>query len=116
MRGLIAALLMLAFAQDSIAATERVGAFVTRLLVADEGRWGGCMVLLDRELSDFNLNCPSRWVTFSCTGDFTSKDNAYRMFDAAQMAMALGTAVDLTVDDQLKHNGYCYANRIDVRR
>ena len=55
-------------------------------------------------------------MSFSCSGDFTSKDIAYRMFDTAQMAYALGHQVAVVVDDTKKHNGYCYANSIQVKK
>jgi len=68
----------------------------------------------NQELSDHGLDCPNQWVSFSCTGTFTTKDIAYRMFDSAQMAYALGKEVFIEVDDTKKHNGFCYASRIDV--
>jgi hypothetical protein len=98
----------------SHAATAYLTANVTRTLVADQDRWGGCMVLLDKPVSSVGLNCPGNWVSFSCNGTFTSKDVAYRMFDSAQMAYALGKQVLILVDDMKKHNGFCYGNRIDV--
>ena len=87
---------------------------IVRTLVADAGRFGGCMARLDQDLAALGLSCPSGWVTFSCSGVFTSKDVAYRMFDSALMAFALGYRVTVLVDDAKKHNGYCYADRIDV--
>ena len=96
------------------AVTTSFMATVERTLVADEDRWGGCMVYTNVTLSDLGLDCRGRWVTFSCSGVHTTKDVAYRMFDSAQMAMALTKPVRLYVSDQKKHNDYCYANRIDV--
>ncbi len=90
------------------------GAKVIRVLIADEGRFGGCMARLDRNISTVGLNCPGSWVSFSCTGDFTSKDVAYKMLETAQMAMALDRWVGVYVDDSRLHNGWCYANRIDM--
>jgi len=96
------------------AATRFVNGNVVRTLVADQERFGGCMAKLDRALSDYFLDCPGSWVSFSCSGVFTTKDIAYRMFDSAQMAFALGRSVNVQVDDTKKHNGHCYAQRIDV--
>jgi hypothetical protein len=96
------------------AATAYVTANVLRTLVADQDRWGGCMVFLDQPLAGAGLNCPSNWVSFSCNGTFTTKDVAYRMLDSAQMAYALGKQVLIQVDDTRKHNGYCYGSRVDV--
>lgn len=102
------------FALPAQTATKVVNANVVRTLVADEERFGGCMAKLDRALVNFGLDCPGSWVTFSCSGTFTTKDVAYRMFDSAQMAFALGKSVSVQIDDTKKHNGHCYARRIDV--
>jgi hypothetical protein len=98
----------------SYAATAYVPASVERTLVADRDRWGGCMILIDQQLSDYGLDCPSRWISFSCNGTFTTKDVAYRLFDSVQMAVALGKRVQVEVDDTRKHNGYCFGSRVDV--
>ena len=98
----------------SSATTVYVTASVERTLIADQDRWGGCMILLDKQPSDYGLDCPSRWVSFSCNGTFTTKDVAYRMFDSAQMAAALGKRLVVEVDVTRKHNGYCYGSRVDV--
>ena len=98
----------------SDAVVKRVTANVERTLVAGDGRFGGCMVKTQVKFQQEGLNCPAKWVTFSCTGDFTSKDVAYRMFDSALMAFALGNQVSIEVDDSKKHNGFCYVRRIDV--
>ena len=116
MKRFIIMLLMLSMGLVTVghATTAVVVTTINRTLVADNGRWGGCMVLLKKTLADAGLSCPSRWVSFSCDGVFTTKDVAYRMFDSAQMAYTLGQRVIVWVDDTKKHNGYCYANRIDV--
>jgi len=114
---MICAMLLLAgFATASDAAQVSVTGHVIRTMVADQDRWGGCMAQLDVKLSTQGLNCPSRWVSFSCSGDYTAKDIAYRMFDTAQMAYAMGHRVTVSVNDAKKHNGYCYANRIEVKK
>ena len=65
--------------------------------------------------SDSGLNCPvGKWVTFSCTGELTSKSSAMRLYDSAQLAFVTGRTVRIWVDDTKKHNGYCFASRIDV--
>ena len=102
------------YAPASYAATVKVKGLITKTVVADEGRWGGCMVSMDKKLADSGLDCPSKWVSFSCSGVFTEKDIAYRMFDQAQMAFALERKVEIYVDDTKKHNDYCYGNRINV--
>jgi len=107
--------LLVMFAVPSAYADQgAIVAKVTRTLVAGDGRWGGCMVMLDVRINTALPNCPGSWVSFSCTGDFTTKDAANRMFDSAMMAKALDKRVRLFVDDTKKQNGYCYAWRVDV--
>ena len=96
------------------AAIERIEAKVLRTLTSGDGRFGGCMVQLDQSLADSGLRC-TNWVTFSCTGVHTSKDEGFRMFESAQMAFALDKTIVLEVDDLKKHNGHCYARRVDVK-
>ena len=98
----------------SDAVVKGVTANIERTLVTGDGKWGGCMVKTQVNFQQLGLNCPAGWVTFSCTGDFTSKDVAYRMFDSALLAFALGNPVFMAVDDSKKHNGFCYVGRIDV--
>ena len=97
------------------ATTAEVVAEVRRTLTVADERFGGCMVLLSVSPSEKGLDCPeSRWVTFSCTGTYTSKSNALRMYDSAQLAFVTGRTVRVWVDDTKKHNGHCFVDRIDV--
>ena len=105
-----------------VAATASVEARVTRTLATsetdDEGnvKFGGCMVELDTTLATQapNLSCPGRWVTLSCSGDFATRSNAMRMLDSAQLAFVSNRRLRLYVNDELKHNGRCFAYRVDV--
>ena len=91
-----------------------IEARITRTLAAAEA-FGGCMAALDVSPSDSGLNCPvGKWVTFSCTGEHTSKADALRMFDSAQLAFITGRRVRVWVDDTRKHNSHCFVSRIDV--
>ncbi len=95
--------------------TTSVTTKVTRTLAVANDDWGGCAAQVEASLVDEGLtNCNDRWVTFSCSGDHASKSNAVRMFDQAQMAFALDRQVRIYVDDTKSHNGFCFANRIDV--
>jgi hypothetical protein len=91
-------------------------ATVTRTLVTGSNTYGGCMAVLDQAINTATPtpNCPGNWVTFSCVGTYTSKDLGFHMLDQAQLALALNKSVLVTVDDTKKHNGYCFAFRIDV--
>ena len=98
----------------SHAATESVAAEVKRTLTVADEKFGGCMVQLSVSPSEKGLDCSTKWVTFSCTGTYTSKSSALRMYDSAQLAFVTGREVQVWVDDTKKHNGHCFANRIDV--
>ena len=97
------------------ATTEQVVAEVRRTLTVADESFGGCMVALSVSPSEMGLSCPEgKWVTFSCTGTYTSKSSALRMYDSAQLAFVTGRTVRVWVDDTKKHNGHCFASRIDV--
>ena len=89
---------------------------ITKTLTVASDKFGGCMVLMDAPLANSGLNCQGKWVTFSCVGEFTSKERAQRLFESAQLAFALGMRVRLQVTDNKKHNGWCFADRVDVIR
>ena len=108
--GLAAALL----AAPASALTAEVAAEVTRTLTVSDERFGGCMAALSVPPSEEGLDCQTKWVTFSCTGVYASKSSAQRMFDSAQMAFVTGRSVRVWVDDEKKHNGHCFADRVDV--
>ena len=121
--------LLLLMAPYADAATAKIKGEVTQTLVADDGRWGGCMARLSERLADHGLDCPGTWVTFNCAdkdapgsdpdgdrSDSAARDMAFRMFDSAQMAFALGKPVLVEVTDLKKRNGHCSARRIDVLR
>lgn len=97
------------------AATETVSGKVLRVLTIADGSFGGCMVLLDQSVPGAGLDCPGNWVTFSCTGDYTTVNQAKSMFEAAQVAFALDRRVNVRVDDTRRHNGWCYADRFEIR-
>ena len=98
------------------AAKGSVKTTIQRTFISNPSVFGGCMADIGRRVSAAlpELDCDSYWVTFSCSGDFNSKDIAYKMYDSALMSVALGTELLLWIDDSKKHNGHCYAERVDV--
>lgn len=111
---LLAIVMTMLVAPTVHAAEARITGKVVRTMVVD-GRWGGCMVELNTSISAQLPGCPiHKWITFSCSGTFNTKDIAYRKFDSAQMAKALNRRVMIWVTDAKKHNGFCYGFRIDV--
>ena len=111
--GMVAGLMVLGAGGVSAEMAWVKGVKVTQTL-SDAGAYGNCMVFVNKPLSDVIGNCPSNWVTFSCKGTYNSKDAGQRKFESAQLAMALGYRVSLFVDNTKKHNGFCYARRIDI--
>ena len=107
------AMLPLASASAAVASFQ---ATVTRTLATAGDNFGGCMVALSVPPSDEGLACPvdKNWVTFSCSGTHTTKANALRMLDAAQLAFVTARPVRVWVNDAKTHNGYCFVERIDV--
>ena len=98
------------------AATGQLSGNVKRVLM-DEDRYGHCLVRLDKDIREATgLNCKGDYVTMDCQGTYLDKVQAYKMFDLAQMAMALDKRIGVVVDDSRTHSDYCLATRIDVLR
>ena len=85
-------------------------------MVTADSRFGGCLAALTVNPQTKLGSCGKTWVTFSCSGHFTDSIRAYRMLDQAQLALAMNKSVIVGIQDDKKHNGYCFANRIDVDR
>ena len=115
----IAAMIMIAWACITVhispaqASSGTVHANATMILMTGDTDFGGCMVRLDKPADSVLSSCPSPWISFSCTGDFNAKDQAYKMLDLVQMSIALKTKVYVKFTDAQKHNGWCVAKRID---
>jgi len=97
-------------------ATAVLNGKVDRVMIQNDGGFGGCMAQLSVNPKAVLPACGSGWVTFSCTGDFTGPVSAYRSVDQAQLALAANKHVLVIIDDSRRHNGYCFASRIDVVR
>ena len=97
------------------AAEARMSTAVVRTLASEDGSYGGCMAQLSASIAEATgLDCPGRWVAFSCSGEHASKAEAMRLYDAAQLAFVSGRQAMVRLDDARKHGGYCFAPRIDV--
>lgn len=100
---------------EAHAATAKLSTTVEQFLIT-ENSFGNCMVRLGSNPRSQLPNCGNSWVSFSCDGTYTSKAVAYRMLETTQMAFALEKEVSVYVDDSRKHNGYCLAYRVDLRK
>ena len=110
------AVVLLSVAAQASAATGNVTAYVNRVLIGGDATYGGCMALLSVSPQSVLGSCGPSWVSFSCSGAFTDPVRGYRMLDQAQLALATGKRVQAFFQDDKKHNGYCFASRIDVQR
>lgn len=101
-------LMVSAFTQS---ATEWQSGIVTELL-ADTQFYGGCMI----KSPDFqpSVNCRSEWVSLDCNGEYNSKVDARRMWETAQMAVALGSKVNVVINDAKKHNDFCVVDTVGL--
>ena len=102
------------WAGASQADTANVTAFVEKTMVTADGTRGGCMASLSSDPAAKLPACRKTWVTFSCDGTHTDPLLAYRMLDQAQLALATGLQVQVTVTDEKQHEGYCFVERIKV--
>ena len=113
---LIAPILMLGMTAQALAAAGNVVAQIDRVLMTADGTYGGCMAALSVDPQTVLPSCQSWWVTFSCSGIFTDALSAYRMVDLAELAIATDKKSQIFFRDDMTHNGYCFAYRIDVQR
>ena len=107
-------LMSLSFTNQAMSLYAWNSGSVTRTLV-DGNNYGHCMAYIDSVSLVQANNCVlPGWVTFSCSGDYNSKSTGNTLFQSAQLAFVSNKAVVAHIDDSRKHNGYCYAYRIDV--
>ena len=108
-----AALALTIMSGTAFADSAGINTTIEKVLVNDGTIFGGCMALLADSPKNYLSSCGT-WVTFSCTGDFASVLQANNMLDTAKMAYALDKEVYITFTDTKMHNGFCFANRIDL--
>lgn len=96
----------------ALSAEQEYQTRVTRTLI-DSVNYGQCMALTFPGPQGTGLNCGGGWVTFSCSGDFNSKSAGNLKLQSAMLSIVTGKNVAIVIDDTKKHNGYCFARRID---
>ena len=82
-------------------------------LIYQPGVFGTCMAKLNPGPQSTPANCAADFVTFSCSGDFNSKQEGAVKYSAAQLAFVTGQELKVRLDDTRKHNGFCFAVRVD---
>lgn len=111
----IAALVMV-LSTSTMSAESTFSAEVQRVLV-DDSRFAGCMVLLSTDPADTLPNCGRYWATLDCLQEFPESTGsiASNKLAQAQLALVTGRSVTMRVTDTRMANGYCFAERIDVK-
>ena len=109
--GVVATVLLMLAASMATAATGDIRSPVRTLLI-DSENFGGCLFQL-AELPA-GLACASNWVSASCSGDFNASNMGWRKFETAQLAHAMNKDILVRVDDSRRHNGQCFALRVQL--
>jgi len=80
--------------------------------------YGGCMILLDIPIASEDgtlASCPGNWASLDCNAVYHTQAESNAMWSSALVAYSLNKTVVVRVNDQQKFNGYCVANRIDLK-
>ena len=85
---------------------------VERLVTTSDGTFGGCMAQIDK---DAGMGCKNDYVTVDCKGMHTSPADAYKVFELLQIAYVMNRPVNLRVNSDRRHSGYCLAERVYLR-
>lgn len=98
----------------AMSATTSVTTNIERVYATPSDKWGGCMV---RTESSYNkVNCNQNWLTLDCEGavEGNTKSAGQRRFDVATLALLTGQRAKFRINDDIKINGYCYADRVEL--
>lgn len=100
----------------SFAAEETFPTNVERVLV-DDSRYAGCMILLSDDPQQFLPDCGQFWVTLDCLNMFpeSAEGISQNKLSQAQLALVSGREITVRVTDRRIANGYCFAQRVDVK-
>ena len=104
----------LMFPVHSFAASKTVFGEIERVLATPADKWGGCLV---RTTAKYGvLNCSKLWLSLDCEGavEGNTKSAGQRRFDLATLAVLTERRVKLRIFDNVKLNGYCYADQVEL--
>lgn len=108
LRGLLGAWLLI-LSSGALSAIDYTTANVTEVLRRSDGALGGCMAMVDALPAGTNCGVAPRYISFSCTGLYTSKAEGSAMYEQAQLAFVAGKKLKFFVTDAQKHDTYCFA-------
>ena len=110
----ITGVLAIVMCSAALSGTTSVTTNIKRVYATPSDKWGGCMV---RTESRYNkVNCNQNWLTLDCEGavDGNTKSAGQRRFDVATLALLTGQKAKFRINDEIKINGYCYADRVEL--
>lgn len=96
------------------------GTYTITQIVVDADRYAGCMLKLNPNPTEQFPNCSSGFASLGCDGTGgVAKSEASQLLNNASLAFAMGKQVTVRLNDEnygTTARGYCFADRIDVRR
>ena len=102
------------FAPPSISATLTIRSDVYGILTGTN--YGECAIQLAPIPTSTGLSCPNPWVTLDCAGNFAGRAVARSNLDTARTALLTDSKLTLSLDDDRKIGGMCYAYQIILFR
>lgn len=101
--------------QIALAASMNAQGNIEKVQATSNNKWGGCLVRTDANYG--RLNCSPNWIAVDCEGvvEGNTKSAGQRRFDIATLAMLTGQRVKMKIFDNVKINGYCYADRVELQ-
>ena len=110
---------MLVFSMGATGASY-TGTYTVTSIVVDADRYAGCMLKLNPNPNVQFPNCSSAFASLGCDGTGgVTKSEASQLLNNASLAFAMGKNVTLRLNDEnygTTSRGYCFVDRIDVRR
>lgn len=99
----------------ALAEEEFLVTHIDGVRVYSNGYGGGCMAVLHDDPALFRAGCSPAWVSLDCVGAYGDKLLAHRMLGAAELALAMDTAVRIDLyPPEMHHNGYCVVKGFDA--
>lgn len=113
-RLIITLVVICASTSTALAEPETVASTVKEVMVNEVG-FGTCMARVD-QLAWTTVSCRSKWMSFSCDGEFNSKAAGTLKYNNALAALVTGRRIRAVIDDDyLTDEGYCFAVSINVQ-
>ena len=84
-------------------------------VLVDSANFGGCSVQISPGPETVAANCKRGWVVLDCNGTYTNKSVAQQKLDIILLSRVLNQKTLVVIDPTKGHNGYCLAERVDLK-